>query len=124
LALQNLNFGTVVVWQAFLRERENNKNGNENILSLPLFSLFSDFFQPSLSPASWRFFSALPQAYTCAARRSRLEEKSHRTAVVISSRRREKSAAVAQVFISHRHAPLFFLGRSSVSMPYPMAAAR
>jgi hypothetical protein len=39
LALQNLNFGTLILWQAFLRERENNKNENENILSLSRYSL-------------------------------------------------------------------------------------
>jgi hypothetical protein len=36
-------------------------------MQMKISSLFSDFFQPSLSPAGWRFFSALPQAYPCAA---------------------------------------------------------
>ena len=40
--------------------RENNENRSENILSLPLFSLFSElFFQPSLSPTRHRSHPAL-----------------------------------------------------------------
>jgi hypothetical protein len=53
LALQNLNFETLI----FLRKRENNKNGNGNILSLLLFSLSSDFFSAKISNPSPIFFS-------------------------------------------------------------------